>query len=209
MSIRRGQDWGTAGALAPDAPIVHDDHEARALLQAALDAGQPFGELGLLGGDLHRTLGAPRHDERDLRGGRGMRFSVDVGQVRLDGGPQLVFVAHLVATATRRGALFSGPTVVAMNATFLGPLDLGPRAHPGDGRLDVTEGELPPGERRAGRRRARSGSHVPHPGLSERRVRHAQLEADRRWHVRLDGDPVGSAHRLELRCLPDALVVVV
>ena len=63
-------------------------------------------EVGLLGGDLHRTLGAPHHDEDDLRAGRGMRFPMDLGTVSVDGGPPMVFVAHLVATAA--GTVGSG-----------------------------------------------------------------------------------------------------
>jgi hypothetical protein len=209
MSIRKGSTWGAPGALAAGAPLYHDDRSAALALQHAVEHGAQLGEIGLLGGDLHRTLGAPRHDEQDLRAGRAMRFPMDLCEVRLDAGAPQLFLAHMVATPTAGGRLWSGRTITAMNATFCDGLDLGPRAHPGDGRLDVTDGFLPLGERRAGRRRARTGSHVPHPQLHERRVRQMEIELDRPLHVRLDGELVGRARRLELRCLADAVVVVV
>jgi hypothetical protein len=209
MTIRKGQDWGHAGALTAGAPVLDTDRGAALLLQAALDAGEPLPELGLVGGDLHRSLGAPRHSVQDLFDGVGMRLPIDVGTVRLDDGPPQVFVAHLVATARRSAALWSSRTLVVMNATFRGDLDLGPRAHPNDGRLDVTDGVLPMNERRRGRARARTGSHLPHPALRERRVRELTVSAEQRWYVWLDDELVGAARTLEVVCVPDATVVVV
>lgn len=209
MTIRKGQDWGSSAALAADAEVLDSDRAASRLLQAALDAGEPLPELGLVGGDLHRSLGAPRHRAQDLYDGVGMRFPVDVGTVRLDGGAPQVFLAHLVATARRGAALWSSRTLVVMNGTFRGELDLGPRAHPNDGRLDVTDGVLPFQERRRGRTRARTGSHLPHPALRERRIRELTVAADDRWYVWLDDELVGDARTLDLACVPDATAVVV
>ncbi len=52
-----------------------------------------------------------------------------------------------------------------MNAQWLGDWDLGPRAHPGDARLDVTDGRLPLGDLLKARKRVRTGTHLPHPDL--------------------------------------------
>ena len=71
MTIRKGQSWGEPGPLAPDAPVADDDIDAAELLQRLWLPSRTVVELGLLGGDLHRTLGAPHHDEDDLRGGTG------------------------------------------------------------------------------------------------------------------------------------------
>ncbi len=209
MTIRKGRDWGERGALASDAEVVSTDRAGARVLQAALDAGAALPELGLIGGDLHRSLGAPRHSAPELHDGAGMRLPIDVGTVRLDDGAPQVFLAHLVATARRGAALWSSRTLVVMNATFRGELDLGPRAHPNDGRLDVTDGVLPARERRRGRARARTGSHLPHPALHERRVRELSVTAEDRWHVWLDDELIGSARTLELTCVPDATTVVV
>ena len=215
MSIRPGQEWGSPGRLAPEAPIFSSDRSAALWLQVVLgpeiggdQQGSGDHELGLIGGDLHRSLGAPSRDEAALRAGQGVRYPLDVGEVRLDGGTPQLFLAHLVAVARPRSGLFEAETVVVMNATHMGSLDLGPRAHPGDGRLDITTGVLARRDRRQARRRMRSGTHVPHPDLAQRRVRTTRLELDPRHHVRLDGEEVGTASVLELRCVADAVVVV-
>src|SRR4029450_5976164 len=110
-------------------------------------AGEPVPPLGLLGGDLCRTLGG-RGDEARLRSPEATRLPVDLGAVLLDGRLHW-FVAHLIA---RRG-WWSGRIVAAMNAEYLGPWDVAPRSHPNDGRLDTLDGDLPVGERLKARRR--------------------------------------------------------
>jgi len=230
VTIRKGQTWGSAGPLSPDAVVVGDDAAAAALLQAAFDeriASDPdpglwapgsLGELGLVGGDLHRTLGSPRHDESQLRAGEGMRFPVDLGLVELgpaDGGPRrLVFLAHLVAfgsgpTGWWDRRWWRGRTVVAMNAAFVGEANLGPRAHPDDGRLDVTDGALGWTDRRRAVRRQPLGAHVPHPELAERRTRDLTVTADEPLQLELDGVAVGAFGGFRVRCLADALTIVV
>ena len=103
MTIRRGQDWGAPGALTPGALIHRSDRAASEALQSSLDAnGSLPAEIGLLGGDLHRTLGSPDHDVDDLWAGRAMRFPVDVGVVRAEGGGELIMLSHLIGRPSRR-----------------------------------------------------------------------------------------------------------
>ena len=49
-----------------DGVVVRSDGEARAVVEAARRAGEPVPALGLLGGDLCRTLGG-KGDEARLR----------------------------------------------------------------------------------------------------------------------------------------------
>lgn len=216
MTIRPGDPWGEPGPLGANAPVFATDRAARTHLQDRFEqfglAG--LGELGLVAGDLHRTLGSPQHTAEVLRAGHGVRYPVDLGVVTL-ADREFVFLSHLVAHEGRRLRWWSGRTVVAMNAGFVGPMDLGPRSHPNDGRLDVTDGALPRGERLQGRQRARSGTHVPHPDLETRSVRRVDIVARptdsspaEPLHVWLDGEHVGAAIELTVRCAPDALVVV-
>lgn len=203
MAIRKGEPWGTPGPLPAHGVLVRGDGEAVDVVDAARRAGEPVPPLGLLGGDLCRTLGG-RGDEGRLRSGDAMTFPVDLGQVLLDGRLHH-FLAHLVA----RRPFWLGRGVVAMNAAWLGDLNLGPKAHPGDGLLDVTEGRLRPGELLAARRRARLGAHLPHPRLSMRRTAAARFHFDEPITVRLDGRPVGDFHDLAIQVEPDAVTVVV
>lgn len=203
MSVGRGRGWGVSGALPPDGVVVGTDAEARAVVEGARRAGAPLPTLGLLGGDLCRTLGGPG-DERRLRSDEAVTVRVDVGAVLLDGTLHW-FVAHLIA----RRSWWRGRVIAVMNAEFLGTWDLGPRAHPGDGLLDITDGTLPFGDRLAARRRVRTGTHVPHPALATRRVAAWQTELDPPLDVWLDGERVGRSAGLSVRVEPEALTVVV
>src|ERR1700737_2459965 len=97
MPIGKGQPWGEAAQLPPDGVVVSSDAEARRVLEDSRSRRVPLPALGLVGGDLWRTLGGsgPGDPER-LRSDQAMTFSVDLGEVLADGRLHL-FVAHLVA----------------------------------------------------------------------------------------------------------------
>jgi diacylglycerol kinase family enzyme len=133
-----------------------------------------------------------------------MTFPVDAGFLALDGEPHW-FVAHAIA----RGPLWVGRAVVVMNAQWRGAWDLGPRSHPDDGLLDVTDGALPLGDLAKARQRVRTGTHLPHPALRTVRVAELDLELPRSRRVWLDGELVGRGRRLTVRVETDALRVVI
>lgn len=201
MTIGKGQAWGEPAPLPDDGVVVSDDLEARRIVTDARRADRPIPALGLLGGDLARTCGAPGREER-LRSDQAQRLRVDLGEVLVDGRLHF-FVAHLVA----RRSWWRGPIVAVMNAEFLGRWDVAPRSHPNDGRLDLFEADLSFGDRWKARSRLPTGAHVPHPGISQRRVKAVQLDLAPGTHVWLDGEDVGPARALSIRCVPDALTV--
>jgi hypothetical protein len=204
VTVRRRHDWGTPGPLGAEGVVVRSDAEARAVVERARRAGEPVPPLGLLGGDLCRTLGGTG-DEARLRSPDAVRLPVDLGAVLVDGRLHW-FVAHLVARRSwLRGRLF-----VAMNAEYLGRWDVAPRAHPNDGLLDTYDmASMSVGQRLAARRRLPSGAHLPHPSIRERRTAAVQVDLQPPLAVYLDGLALGRARTLSVRVEPDALVCVV
>jgi len=188
--------------LPEDGVVVSSDAAARAALEAARREGRSWPVLGLLGGDLARTLAAPG-DEARLRSSEAMTFPVDLGQVLVDGRMHL-FVAHVVARNRWWTRAF-----VAMNAQWMGDWNLGPRAHPNDGLLDTYDARLPVGDLWKVRRRLPAGAHLPHPGVKERRSAAVQVELERPLPVWADGEQVDEGRVLSVRLEPDALRVVV
>ena len=202
MTIEKGRAWGAPAPLPEHGTVVHSDAEARAVLEEARREGRPYPPLGLLGGDLCRTLGG-RGDEGRLRSDQAVTFPVDLGEALVDGVLHL-FVAHLVA----RDRLWRN-CFVAMNAQWRGPWNLGPRAHPGDAKLDTYRARLTLGDLPKVRARLHHGTHLPHPRIKERRVAAVQVDLERSLPVEVDGVGVGRGRLLSVRVEPDALSVVV
>ncbi|MDE0669922.1 MAG: hypothetical protein OXI48_12990 [bacterium] len=202
MGIRRGHDWGGQGRLPDGGVVVASDAEARAAVEAARRRGEALPVLGLAGGDLCRTLGGSG-DRRRLADG-GSLLTCDLGSVLLDGRIHW-FTAHLVA----RQSWLVGRVLVVMNAAFLGRWNLGPRAHPGDGLLDISDADLPLRQRLAAWRRLPVGTHLPHPGIVTARRASFAASFERPVPVLLDGAPAGRARRITVRVESDALTVVV
>src|SRR5262245_17457079 len=206
MTIKRGRPWGgPASELGAAAVTCHTDAEARTIVERARRGGDPLPPLVLLGGDLARTVGAG-DDPTHATGPDAVALPCDIGSVLLDG-RQFWFVAHLVV----RRSWWRGRVVAAMNAQFLGSWDVAPRAHPGDGRLDVVDAaaELSLVDRLKARRRLPAGGHVPHPQIKVTRRPAVQLELAARTPVWLDGEPEGEARNLSLRLEPGALTCIV
>jgi hypothetical protein len=183
--------------------LVRSDAAASEAVAAARRDRRSLPELGLLGGDLARSVGGTGDVVR-LRTEEATRLPIDLGSVLVDGRLEF-FVAHVVV----RRPLWQGPFVVVMNTEFLGRMKMAPRAHPGDGVLDVLEGSLGLDARLQAARRARTGDHVPHPDIRQRRLAAAQFDVPRGARVWIDGRRVGRARTISVRLEPDALVGVV
>jgi hypothetical protein len=78
--------------------------------------------------------------------------------------------------------------IVVATGQFLRGLDVVPRGHPGDGRLEVYVFRLRGSERRAMRARLPQGTHVPHPRITARPGRHVEVVAHRPVALEVDGE---------------------
>jgi hypothetical protein len=207
VTIEKGQPWGRPAreVSLPAAVEARTDAEAREVAERARRAHDPIPPIVLLGGDLCRTVGGTG-DADHARGPDAVALPCDLGSVLLDG-RQHWFVAHLIA----RRSWWRGRILAAMNAQFWGRFDVAPRGHPNDGAIELidVDASFGLGDRLKARRRLRTGTHVPHPDITVRRIRAQQESFDPPLRVWLDGADVGEVHNLSLRVEPDAFMVVV
>lgn len=192
MPIRRGEAWGEQVPIPPDLVVATTD----AQVGDAVLRGRP---VGLAGGDLARTVGGGTAGQ--FTGSTCTKVRLDLVHVTVEG-QTTCSVAHVVA----RRSWWRGQVVLAMNAQFLGPYDVAPRGHPNDGRLDLVDVDATMGwrARDAARRRARTGTHLPHPLLHTRGVAEATLTFPRAVRIWIDGVRWTTSTEVHVRVEPDA-----
>ena len=200
--ISPGSEYGVPVDPPEDAVEVVSDREVASLLGAARAVGEDPPSIILRGGDLFRTLGGDPTRPVDVDARPMVRVPVDLGVVTIDDEEHL-FVAHAIF----RRRLWQGPFEIVMNAQWCGALDLGPRSHPADGLLDITVGSLGIRQRSAARARARSGSHLPHPGLRTSRTGSHTVDTGHRVSMYLDGVRISTCTKALIRLEPDAFHV--
>lgn len=194
MTIRAGAPWGSEVPRPPGLRVAGDDAEL-----AALFAADPDGSYAVDGGDLHRTVGAPRRSGETMH-----RLPIDVLDVVTDRSEH-VAVAHLLI----RRSWWRGPIVFVGNVGHLGAWNVAPRAHPDDGRLDIVavDGAMRRRERWEARRRLPTGTHVPHPAISVRTGTEWHWSDRRGAQLWIDGVDVGSRTRVDVTIRPDATAI--
>ncbi len=199
MTIRRGEPWGEAVESPPDLFVAPTDAAASAVVAASRAQGTELPAVGFAGGDLARTMGGGAPGRFP---GTVTRAPVDVVRVEADGAATWA-VAHVVA----RRRWWRGEVLLAMNAQFLGDYDVAPRSHPNDGKVDVVHVAAAMGlrTRLEARRRARTGTHVPHPLIEVRQAPQATVRFHRPLDVWVDGVLWRKATELTLTVEPDAL----
>jgi hypothetical protein len=222
MTIEKGEDWGSRANLDRDAPIVSSDRAIAELFEIDSngDSLQLVGpaQVGLIGArdpagpktakpapthDLARTVSA-RGSSVNLREGERSHLPLDLAVVTIDG------VNHvLAASLVIRRPLWTGNVSAVMNASFLGEWNVAPAGHPNDGRLDVIDAHLSTGDRLKARTRLASGTHLPHPGISIRRLKAGELTPEHQAIVRLDGVVLGRVEHVTFTVFPDATTLVI
>ncbi len=201
MPIGKGTSWGELRPFPVGTPVAKSNAELRTLVEA----GNVL--IGLQGGDLYRTVGGLSAGDRLLRNDPAnlpAHLPIDVVDVALDGKQVGSFVAHLVGHD-----LFWRHMVAAMNADFWRKFQLGPRAHPNDGVVDVYQAHLRKSDLAKVAPRARTGMHVPHPSIQLSRNADVSLTLPKRLRFKADDASVGWGQHVRLTVRPDAITVVV
>lgn len=202
MSLK-GQPWGRPAGGPADLEVHGSDAELAAA--AASHPGALVRFAPDAGSDLARAVGLdaagePAGIDAPLDG-----LACDPGGLALNAVVLGTAPGRLrrwtrstrVEVAVDGRVLAAGPatTVVIANGQFLDGLDVVPRGHPGDGRVEVQVYALRPGERRAVRARLPVGTHLPHPRIATATGRAVTVHADRRLPLTVDGvvrEPVGA-----------------
>jgi hypothetical protein len=191
VTLRPGEQWGEPIAPPIDPLCAPSD----VALSEAVDS-QSDRPLRVTGGDLATTIGThrPRLPETPWR-----KVPVDRIQITTEHGSTRA-VAHVVVRKAWGSAWRSGPLLFICNAEYIGKWDVAPRAHPGDGLLDVVEvsTSMSPRARFQAWRRVGTGSHIPHPDLRIRQITAANWEFHRPMSIFVDGRKWLSARQISV-----------
>lgn len=197
--IGRGQEWGEDCVVPEDATVALSDARVAALL----DGPTP---VVVGGGDLHRSLGSPAPKSQGMPA---RRVTIDVLECTVVSSAGSA-VRHSVSNV-RVGSWFSpGGMLLVSNCGFWRRLDAVPRAHPNDGRLHVLriEPRVPLRQLWMARRRARSGSHVPHQRITTSSAVTFEARRSGRQVLFCDDERVRDWQSITVRVLPGAASVL-
>ena len=201
MRMSDTSTWGDNGPLPDNGVVVYSNSELRTVVESSLRKGKSVPPIGLLGGDLCRTLGGRGERERLFKP-EAIRLQVDLGVVLLDG-KITWFCSHVIA-----GSLWEDRFWIAANAAYYGHWNIAPRAHPGDGVIDVLDFRLTFKDRLMARKKMYAGIHIPHPRISYRRLPALQMEFDRPTRLKVDGENFAKIRQLSVRLDVGALRLV-
>lgn len=204
MTVRKGEAWGTVAHPPRDLIRVADDRSLHALLNEHRRTNRALPPVAPASGDLLRALGGTG-DAGRLQGSMAI-VPVDVVRVESEG-ERAWFVSHLVA----RRSWWRGRLVAAVNGQYLGAWDVAPRAHPGDGRVDVltVDAGMRLRDRLQARRRLEHGLHLPHPAIDVRQQRATTIALQAGSRIWLDGIFWRRASEVSVTVEPDGLIVCV
>lgn len=197
MTIEPGRAWGEETVM----PTVIDHCRSDSELANSEHS------VVLTGGDVWLSLGKPGPKMPSETCTRvpldRMRCSISSAR-----GEVIVFAASHV----RIGRLMSrGDCVVLSNCGFIGSRMLLPRAHPNDGEMDIMTvlSTMTLRERVIATRRARTGTHLPHPSIRVSRADRFGAARRRREPLFVDGKRIRRWSEVTVEIEPDELSVLI
>ena len=202
MNIEKGRSWGSLSPLPPEGVIIKTNKELLEKVNDCKRQGIDLPTFGLLGGDLWRTLGGRRAEER-LYGGEATTLDIDLGCALLDG-KIFWFCAHMFI-----GSKLKGEKIFISNVAHYGKMNPAPKAHPGDGKFDMLEVKLSPLQTFKAVKRVSAGTHIPHPGIKYKQVSSEQFSFEKKLSIEIDGKNIGKFSTVSIRIENEALRVVI
>ena len=202
MNIEKGRSWGSLSPLPPEGVIIKTNKELLEKVNDCKRQGIDLPTFGLLGGDLWRTLGGRRAEER-LYSGEATTLDIDLGCALLDG-KIFWFCAHMFI-----GSKLKGEKIFISNVAHYGKMNPAPKAHPGDGKFDMLEVKLSPFETFKAVKRVSAGTHIPHPGIKYKQVSSEQFSFGKKLSIEIDGKNIGKFSTVSIRIENEALRVVI
>ena len=214
--IRPGQPWGAPTTGPPDAIGAGSDRDLATLADAHRGARLRFepDERCELARAVGLTAAAPGTTDLPVD-------ALDVDDVGLAVNMVIVGVApdrlrpwsrtRPVTVRVDGRLVHDGPatTVVVANGQFRRGVDLVPRGHPGDGRLEVQVYALRAGERTPMRRRLPGGAHLPHPRIVTTTGREVEIRWSAPVPVEVDGTPGSRRASVDVAVRSPAFVLLV
>lgn len=215
--IKPGEAWGEPVSGAPDLEVCGHDADLAAVVDTHLGALVRF--RAAPDSDLARALGIAATGDSAGLAAPIDALHVDPGGTAVNGVVLGTPPAQLglaspsvpVRVLVNGRELTAGPatTVVIANGQFFDGLDVVPRGHPGDGRVEIQVYALRRGERRAMRARLPQGVHLPHPRITTATGREVEIHVeDGRLPLTIDGVARDSVSHLTVAVIPGALRLV-
>lgn len=209
--IKPGEEWGRRSSATPDLEVTGGD------AQLAAAVSERPGVLVRFRPDASSDLAGAVGIQGD--GTVGVEVPLDLLRITDDGCAVNMIVIGVPPDASRRFVrrfaanvrvddrpLFHGPctTIVIATGQFRRGLDVVPRGHPGDGRAEIQIYAVSNRQRRAVRARLATGTHVPHPDITQRTGAKVRVDLDRRVPVEIDGRPVPKSDLVDVAIVPNA-----
>ena len=199
MTIRKGEEWGRRGNVPASFFIAEDDHDAASQAPAT-----PF---ALCRGDMYTALGNPKipvhHHECMLVPIDALTCTITYTS---DTEEVVRAFSHIAI-----GSWWKGRHIIVSNSGFISGLNIAPRSHPNDGECDVVSmaSSMPLRQRLIARRKAKTGTHIPHPDISVQRKTHVAISrATPQERLSIDGVAVSNWQEITIDVKPEYWEVI-
>lgn len=194
MTIRKGEEWGRRETTPEKFVVAEDDKDA-----ASQPPHIPF---GISRGNMYSSLGQPKIP---LRNSECTIVPIDalMCTVSFVDGREEVSAAFSQVSI---GSWWRGRCVVASNSGFLNGMNIAPRSHPNDGEMDIVSiaNTMPLKQRFIARRKAKTGTHIPHPHITVHRATTATFHQEKpQERLSIDGVAVSGWSSVSIAVEPD------